>query len=102
MDGPPDRRCFFLSYRDNQAKTIENIRPRFVERGLEDALNRKKSPTAGAKQLLTGDEEAKVVATRLGPSPQGHGKWTLRLLVRKVVELQNRHSIQPPRVNGRL
>ena len=71
-----------------RTKTVENIRQRFVERGFEDTLNRKKSPTAGAKKLLTGDEEAKVIATRLGAPPQGYGKWTLRLLARKLVELQ--------------
>lgn len=71
-----------------RTKTVENIRQRFVERGFEDTLARKKSPTAGAKKLLTGDEEVKVIATRLGPPPKGYGKWTLRLLARKVVELQ--------------
>ncbi len=71
-----------------RTKTIENVRQRFVELGFEETLNRKKSQTAGAKKLLNGKEEAKVIAMRLGAPPDGYGKWTLRLLARKVVELE--------------
>jgi hypothetical protein len=71
-----------------RTKTVENVRQRFVELGFEQTLNRKTSPTAGAKKLLDGKEEAKVIAVRLGSPPAGYGKWTLRLLARKVVELE--------------
>lgn len=68
-----------------RTKTVENVRQRFVELGFEQTLDRKKSPTAGAKKLL---DEAKIIAMRLGSPPEGYGKWTLRLLARKVVELE--------------
>ena len=71
-----------------RTKTVENLRQRFVERGFEQTLNRKQSPTAGAQKLLTGSEEAAIIALRLGTPPAGYGKWTLRLLARKVVELE--------------
>lgn len=71
-----------------RTKTVENLRQRFVERGFEQTLNRKKSSNAGAKKLLTGSEEAEIIALRLGSPPAGYGKWTLRLLARKVVELE--------------
>lgn len=71
-----------------RTKTVENVRQRFVELGFELTLDRKKSPTAGAKKLLDGNEEAKIIAMRLGSPPDGYGKWTLRLLARKVVELE--------------
>ncbi|MCA9187962.1 MAG: helix-turn-helix domain-containing protein [Pirellulaceae bacterium] len=71
-----------------RTQTVENIRQRFVERGFQDTLDRKPAPRAGAKKLLTGDEEAQIIAMRLGSPPEGYGKWTLRLLARKVVELQ--------------
>jgi len=71
-----------------RTKTVENVRQRFVELGFWQTLNRKTSPTAGAKKLLDGKEEAKVIAMRLGSPPAGYGKWTLRLLARKVVELE--------------
>ena len=39
------------------------------------------------EKLLTGDQEARLIATRLGPPPQGYNNWTLRLLARKAVAL---------------
>lgn len=71
-----------------RTKTVENVRQRFVELGFDQTLNRQKSHSAGAKKLLGGKEEAKVIAMRLGSPPNGYGKWTLRLLARKVVELE--------------
>jgi hypothetical protein len=38
--------------------------------------------------LLDGEQEAKVIAMRLGSPPKGYANWTLRLLARKVVELE--------------
>ena len=71
-----------------RTKTVENIRQRFVELGFEQTLERKKSQVAPANKLLDGEQEAKIIATRLGSPPKGYGKWTLRLLARKVVELE--------------
>lgn len=76
-----------------RTKTVENIRQRFVEQGFEQALERKKSQTAAANKLLDGEQEAKIIATRLGSPPKGYGKWALRLLARRVVELQIVESI---------
>ena len=71
-----------------RTKTVENVRQRFVELGFDQTLDRKKSPHAGAKKLLDGNEEAKIIAMRLGAPPEGYGNWTLRLLARKAVELE--------------
>ena len=76
-----------------RTKTVENIRQRFVEFGFEQTLNRKKSAIAGAQKLLDGSEEAKIIAMRLGSPLVGYGKWTLRLLARKVVELKIAETI---------
>jgi hypothetical protein len=73
---------------DCRTKTVENVRQRFVESGFEIALNRKKRETPPTAKLLDGEQEAKIIATRLGTPPKGYGKWTLRLLARKVVELE--------------
>ena len=78
---------------DCRTKTVENVRQRFVERGFEEALNGKKRDTSPTKKLLDGQQEAKIIAMRLGDAPQGYGKWTLRLLARKVVELKIVDSI---------
>lgn len=71
-----------------RTKTVEDVRQRIVNHGFERTLDRKKSPTAGAKKLLDGNQEAKIIAMRLGSPPEGYGKWTLRLLARKVIELE--------------
>lgn len=76
-----------------RTKTVENIRQRFVELGFEQTLQRKKPQTPPANKLLDGELEAKVIATRLGPPPAGYAHWTLRLLARKVVELEIAESI---------
>jgi hypothetical protein len=73
---------------DCRTKTVENVRQRFVESGFEIALNGKKRETPPTAKLLDGEQEAKIIATRLGTPPKGYGKWTLRLLARKVVELE--------------
>jgi hypothetical protein len=35
---------------------------------------------------LDGEQEARIIATRLGPPPSGYGHWSLRLLAERVVE----------------
>jgi len=73
---------------DCRIKTVENIRQRLVEDGFEVALNGKKRETPPTPKLLDGNQEAKIIATRLGSPPAGYGKWTLKLLARKLVELE--------------
>ena len=55
-----------------------------------DGAKRQDPPTP---KLLTGEQEAKIIAMRLGPAPKGYANWTLRLLARKVVELEIVDSI---------
>ncbi len=74
-------------------QTVENVRQRFVERGFEECLNRKKRDTPPTPKLLDGKQEAKVIAMRLGSPPKGYANWSLRLLARKVVELGVAESI---------
>ena len=73
---------------DCRTKTVENVRQRFVESGFEATLNGKQRDTPPIEKLLDGEQEAKIIALRLGKPPAGYGKWTLRLLARKVVELE--------------
>jgi transposase len=69
-------------------QTIEGIRQRFVETGFEETLEGKQRVHPPVEKLLDGEQEAKIIATRLGPPPKGYANWTLRLLARKVVELE--------------
>ena len=73
---------------DCRTKTVENVRKRFVEEGFEIALCGKKREKPPTSKVLDGEQEAKIIAMRLGNPPKGYGKWTLRLLARKVVELE--------------
>ncbi len=70
-----------------RVQTVENIRQRLVERGFDETLNGVKRSQPPVEKLLDGEQEAQIIATRLGPPPQGYANWTLRLLARKVVEL---------------
>ena len=70
-----------------RTKTVENIRQRLVEKGFESSLNGARRLTPPTKKLLDGEQEARIIAMRLGAPPQGFANWSLRLLCRKVVEL---------------
>lgn len=69
-------------------QTVENVRKRLVECGFEQTLNGKQRAKPPVPKLLNGEQEAEIIAMRLGEPPKGFGKWTLRLLARKVVELE--------------
>lgn len=70
-----------------RTRTVENIRQRFVTKGFDAALNRKKRATPPTPPTFDGEQEAQVIALRLGEPPAGYANWTLRLLANKVVEL---------------
>ena len=72
---------------DCQTRTVENIRQRLVTCGFEPALCGEKRVKAPRPKLLDGEQEAKVIALRLGEPPAGFANWSLRLLAGKVVEL---------------
>lgn len=69
-------------------RSVEMIRERFVIDGLEATLVGKKRATPPRSKLLDGEQEAKIIAMRLGTPPEGFGSWSLRLLTDKVVELE--------------
>jgi hypothetical protein len=69
-------------------QTVEMIRQRFVEGGFHATLEGKKREHPPTEKLLDGEQEAKIIATRLGPPPKGYANWTLRLVARKVVALE--------------
>ena len=71
-----------------RTKTVENIRQRLVEKGFRETLDGKKRSTPPTAKILDGEQEARIIATRLGPPPKGYANWSLRLLARKVVELE--------------
>ena len=74
-------------------QTVENIRRRLGEHGFETTLNGQKRSGPPTAKLLNGVQEAEVIAMRLGAPPEGYANWSLRLLARKVVELEIVESV---------
>lgn len=71
-----------------RTKTVENIRKRLVQQGFEETLNGAKRSSPPTAKRLDGEQEAQVIAMRLGAPPKGYANWSLRLLARKAVELE--------------
>lgn len=69
-------------------RTVENIRRRLVMEGVGAALERKQNPNSARKRIFDGDAEAHLIALACSHAPEGHSRWTLRLLANKVVELE--------------
>ena len=66
--------------------TLERLRRRFVEEGLEASLRER--PRPGARPKLGPKEQAYVVALACTKPPEGRERWTMQLLAERVVELQ--------------
>jgi len=67
-------------------RSIGKLRKRFVEEGLEAALERKKRERP-PRIKIDGEAEAKIIAVVCSEPPEGRCRWTLKLLANKVVEL---------------
>jgi len=72
---------------------VENLRQSYVLEGLEATIERKKQCRLSRPPVLDGATEARLVALCCGTVPAGHGRWTLRLLADKLVELQVVESV---------
>jgi hypothetical protein len=66
--------------------TVERVRKRFVEEGLDAALNRC-MPKRVYRRKLDGEGEAQLIATTCSEPPEGSARWTLRLIADRMVEL---------------
>ena len=73
------------------SQTVVRIRQRFCKEGLESAIGEK--PRSGAPRKLDDLAEAHLAALACSESPQGHERWTLRMLSTKAVELGLTESI---------
>lgn len=68
-------------------RTIEHVKKRFVEEGLDAALERKWRAKPPREVLFDGAFEARLIALACSEAPRGRQRWTVRLLAEKVVEL---------------
>ena len=69
-------------------RSIESLRKRLVEEGLDAALARKKQARPSVEQMFDGEKEAKLIAMACGAKPEGRARWTLELLADRVVALK--------------
>ena len=72
---------------DTGVATIERTRRQLVEEGFDAVLTRKYNPNSARPKIFDGAAEAKLIALSCSQPPEGHAKWSLRLLEEKVVEL---------------
>lgn len=69
-------------------RSIEMLRQRLVEEGLDAALSRKKQVRPSLERMFDGEKEAKLIAIACGHKPQGRTRWTMELLAERVVALK--------------
>ena len=75
------------------SRSIEHLKERFVEEGFEAALERKAREKPPRDIIFDGAFEARLVALACSGTPEGHRRWTVRLLADKAVELGIADSI---------
>lgn len=70
------------------SRSIEHLKKRFVEEGLEAALERKPLDKPPREVVFDGAFEARLISLACSEAPEGHQRWTVRLLAEKAVELR--------------
>ena len=73
--------------------TIERTRKTFALEGLTPALTPQKRLKPSRPKKFDGEKEAHLIALACSEAPQGHARWTLRLLAEKMVELNHVSSV---------
>jgi hypothetical protein len=91
-DGPGWTDARIADAFDGRTRSVESLRERLVTEGFEVALHGRPKSRARSK-VLDGEQEAKIIALRLGPPPKGFANWTLRLLAERAVALEIVESV---------
>jgi hypothetical protein len=91
-DGPGWTDARIAEALDCRTQTVENVRESLVIEGFETALQGKPKSRVRRK-VLDGEQEAQIIALRLGQPPKGFSHWTLRLLAERAVTLEIVESV---------
>jgi len=75
------------------SRAIEHLKRRFVEDGIEAALERKPREKPPREVIFDGAFETRLIALACSDAPEGHRRWTVRLLADKAVELKFAESV---------
>ena len=90
-----------LNWPDHQAakaykcheNTVKNVRQRFVEQGMEAALERKEQQVPSHKRIIDGQSEARLISIACSTPPKGCAKWTMQMLADELILLKVVDSI---------
>ena len=88
VDRPEDRQRLFMPHQDRREHS-----PTMRAGRVRAGAGAKTAGVPPVPKLLNGEQEAHIIALRLGPPPKGYANWSLRLLARRVVELAIIESI---------
>ena len=86
---------------DTSVSMVYRVRKQLVEEGFEAVFSRKQRATPAVARIFDGEKEAKLIALACSKPPKGR-RWTLRLLEKKVVELQIVDRASNSTMEGRL
>lgn len=78
--------------------TLKRIRKEFVQEGLDAALY--DAPRSGRPGIYTGVDKAKITALACTEAPEGHARWTIRLLADRAVQLEIVDTMSPTTVHN--
>lgn len=101
-DGPGWTDARIAEAFDCRIRTVENIRRRLVEHDFQVVLDGRQPDQPPVAPKLDGEQEARLIALRLGPPPKGFARWSLRLVAHQAVELGLVGSISHETVRERL
>ncbi len=73
--------------------TVERVRKRFVEEGVEQAVNPRARPKRPSKVKIKGEIEEHLIELACSAPPEGRGRWTLQLLADQLVLLTSLESV---------
>ena len=71
---------------DTNLTMVSRVREQLVTDGLDTVLTRKKRDTPPVPAIFDGEAQAKLTALACSAPPEGHARWTIRLLAEHVVE----------------
>ncbi len=76
-------------------RSLEHMKARFVEEGMDEALYRKQRETPPRPLQFGGEFEARLIKLACSEAPEGRKRWTIRLLAEQLVELDIVPSVSP-------
>ena len=85
-EGWGDRRIYQAL--ESNASMVARVRRQLVEEGLAAVLSRKQRAHPPVTPIFDGEAQARLIALACSKPPEGHARWSIRLLAGKVVELE--------------